>query len=115
MWRHKTETHTFIGTIWGVSGFDSRFVGNPENSNQVEHLAISIALQYAYDTSVVLLNALEIRDTFNGKQPLPMTRADQAINYVAATEFLPHFEDGYAQTIERLRCILSRPETTTCV
>jgi len=114
MWRHQTRSHSFIGLIWGISGFDFQYVGDAENSNQVEHIAVSLALQYVYDNSLLALNALEIRDTVNGKQRPVMSIADQAVNNIIASEFIPYFEEDYVQAINRLRCILSSSEVTFC-
>lgn len=116
MWRNQVRTNASIGRIWGTSGFDLRFVGNArQNNNQMEHVAVSLALQYVYDQSLMVLNALEVRDTMNGKQEAPNSVADQAVNNVIAYEFIPYFEEGYVQAIERLRCVLSTPaETTSC-
>ena len=114
MWRQHTRQNIFIGLIWGVSGFDLHFVGDLQNSNQVEHLAMSMALQYVYNYSVVLLNTLEVRDTLNGKQQPVMSLADQNINNIIASEFLPLFKDNYVYAIEYLRCILAVAETASC-
>ena len=114
MWRHQTNSHNAIGRIWGVSGFNFHFVGDAKNVNQVEHLAISIALQYADDASLLMLNAYEIQDALSGGQTRVMATADQTINYTVATEFVPYFTADYISTIERLRCILSSSETAIC-
>jgi len=114
MWRHRTNSHYAIGRIWGVSGFDFHFVGDAKNVNQVEHLAISIVLQYADDTSLLVLNAYEIQDALSGGQTRVMATADQTINYTVATEFSPYFTGDYISTIEHLRCILSSAETAIC-
>lgn len=114
MWRYHIQRNLFIGVVWGVTGFDSRFVGHPQNSNQVEHVAVTTALQYVYDYSTMALNALEVRDTLSGKQQPAESRADQSVNTLIASEFIPRFEDGYVQAIEYLRCVLSSPEETLC-
>jgi len=114
MWRHQTHSYDAIGRIWGVSGFDFHFVGDAKNVNQVEHLGISIALQYADDTSLLILNAYEIQDALSGGQTRAMATADQTINSTIATAFLPYFTADYVSTIERLRCILSNAETAIC-
>lgn len=110
MWRHHTGRNDKIGLIWGVSGFDQRFVGERTNNNQIEHMSVSTALQYVFETPLGALNALEYRDLLNGRQSMAMSKADQTVNNIIAYEFLPRYTEDYVAAIKYLRCVLSSPE-----
>lgn len=106
MWRYQTRRNTFIGSIWGISGFDNRFVGNPKNTNQVEHLAITLLLQYVENYSLIALNAFEVQDTLSGGQTSQMATADRNINNLIASEFIPRFDENPIKAIEHMKCII---------
>jgi hypothetical protein len=110
MWQHHTGRRSAIDDIWGVSGFDPRFVGERNNENQVEHIAISMTLQMVSQVPLLILNAIEDRDTLTGRQSPAHARADQNINNAIAFEFIPRFVDDYVRGIEHLRCVLSSNE-----
>lgn len=111
MWRYHTGRPEVIGDIWGVSGFDERFVGESSNINQVEHMAVSASLQYTYETPVAMLNAVEVRDNMSGRQSKEMTLADQTVNNTIDKEFLPRFEIDFYEGIAYLRCALGKSKT----
>ncbi|MCA9902997.1 MAG: hypothetical protein KC547_03995 [Anaerolineae bacterium] len=107
MWRYHVGADIGVGEIWGVSGFDQRFVGEPENNNQVEHMSISATLQLVLAEPLEVLNGIEERDILTGRESRVQAQADQNVNSAIAFEFIPYFADDYSGTIEHLRCVLA--------
>jgi len=104
-----------IAEVWGVTGFAPRFVGTPENNNQVEHMSISSILQMVMEESVVVLDVIEEEKVIAGGADPAEANADMALNNAIHSEFAPFYaEDGLA-AVEHLRCVLkSEIHTLDC-
>lgn len=111
MYRYRAGEYLSIGDIWGVSGFAGRFVGDPENDNQVEHVTISMALQLVLEDPLAALNAIEDRAVLTGSESAGHANADKAVNTAIARDFAPYFYSDFRTGIEHLRCILAGDET----
>ncbi len=95
-----------ISKVWGVSGFAPRFVGIPENGNQVEHMSISMVLQMVMHEPVFVLDAIEEEKLLLGHARSEEAQADKALNNAVHKEFAPSFADNRLQAVERLRLVL---------
>lgn len=90
-----------VGETWGVSGFAPRFVGTSSNSNQIEHLSISLLLLAAFDEPLVVLEAIEIEKSLTGAEAQEEAKADMALNKAIHEMFLPLFrsDPGAAENV----------------
>lgn len=80
IYQYDVQTAMSIGDVWGISGFQVRFVGPPENNNQIEHLTISALLQAVAGTPVAILDALELEKAAAGQSSRGEARADINLN-----------------------------------
>lgn len=107
MWRHETGEEGGNSELWGVSGFAPKFVGSEANINQVEHMSISIFIQFVDGEPVVVLDLEEDKELLSGHSTDEgMANADKALNNAAAGQFVPHFANDMRGTVEQLRCYL---------
>lgn len=107
MWRYATGEKIGDSQAWGVSGFAERFVGDPRNINQIEHMSISAFLQIVLREPQLVLNAQEELELLIDHPNSPaMSRADMALNQAIAGEFAPYFADDPRGAVEHLRCYL---------
>ena len=107
MWNDAQNVELHHTVAWGVSGFDERFVGDASNTNQVEHLSISIFLQHVLKEPAAVLNGQEVVELLSGhSHSSAMGRADMALNRAVAEIFVPRFSQDMRGTIARLRCYL---------
>ncbi|MCC1491321.1 hypothetical protein [Cognatishimia sp. F0-27] len=95
-----------IGEVWGVSGFKPRFVGPPENNNQIEHLTISTLLQAVAGTPATLLDALELEKAAAGQSSRGEARADITLNNAVHSHFLPALSDNFETAARALKSAL---------
>ncbi|WP_108880774.1 hypothetical protein [Anderseniella sp. Alg231-50] len=92
-----------VSQTWGVSGFADRFVGTPDNANQVEHLSISLVLQAVLKKPLLVLNAIEEEKLLLGKADKAEARADMALNTAIRKTFLPLLDDDLVKAAIALR------------
>jgi hypothetical protein len=92
--------------VWGVSGFAPRFVGIPENNNQVEHMSISMVLQIVLDEPVVVLDGIEEEKVLLGQAHSEEAQANMALNNAIHNEFAPFIAQDGLTAVEHLRCVL---------
>ncbi len=97
-----------ISRVWGVSGFAPRFVGIPENGNQVEHMSISMVLQMVMHEPVLVLDGIEEEKLLLGHARSEEAHADMALNNAVHKEFAPYFADNRLKAVERLRLALKK-------
>lgn len=95
-----------ISKVWGVSGFAPRFVGIPENGNQVEHMSISMVLQMVMHEPVSVLDAIEEEKLLLGHARSEEAQADKSLNNAIHKEFTPYFANNRLEAVERLRFVL---------
>ncbi|SHG82498.1 hypothetical protein [Marivita hallyeonensis] len=95
-----------VGEVWGVSGFHERFVGPPQNNNQVEHLTVSALLQAVAGTPVALLDALELEKAAVGQSSQEEARADIALNNAIKEHLLPTLFDDFITASYNLKASL---------
>ena len=93
-----------VGEVWGTSGFHERFVGPPQNDNQIEHLTISALLQAVAGTSVSVLDALEVEKAAVGQSSRGEAGADINLNNAVSRYLLPDLFSDFtsaARTLEK--------------
>lgn len=95
-----------LSAAWGVSGFASRFVGTPENANQVEHLSISALLQGVLDKPLAVLNGIEEEKRLRGIASKAEADADMSLNRAVRDVFLSRYKQDMAAAVEALRDVL---------
>jgi hypothetical protein len=96
------------GKVWGVSGFASKFVGIPNNSNQVEHMSISMVVQLVMSEPVAVLDGIEEEKLLLGHAPSEESHADMALNNAIHKEFVPYFRESRLGAVENLRRALKK-------
>ncbi len=106
MYQYDQGKEMSIAEVWGVTGFAPRFVGIPENNNQVEHMSISKILQIVMGEPVLILDAIEEEKVLTGHAHLAEANADMALNNAIHTEFAPYFAEDGLEAVERLRRVL---------
>jgi hypothetical protein len=107
MWRHYTGEEITHPEAWGVTGFVEKFVGDPRNVNQVEHLSISMFIQLVLKEPALILSLEEDKELLAGHSSgEAMALADKAVNNAVASEFAPYFADDLRGTVAHLRCFL---------
>lgn len=107
MWRHETGQEAGNSELWGVSGFAPTFVGSEANINQVEHMSITMFIQFVDGEPVIVLDLQEDKELLSGySTDEGMANADKALNLAVAGQFVPHFADDMRGTVEQLRCYL---------
>jgi len=106
MWRYHIRKHLGISEIWGVTGFDWRFVGVPQNANQIEHMSITSFLQLVLDEPLEALNAIEDKKVLlNGADPKEAA-ADKALNQAVHDNLLPDYIHDLPGAVANLRTVL---------
>ena len=92
--------------VWGP-GFAPKFVGSEANINQVEHMSISIFIQFVDGEPVIILDLEEDKELLSGHSTDEgMAHADKSLNIAVAERFVPHFANDMRGTVEQLRCHL---------
>ena len=69
-----------IDKVWGFSGFASRFVGIQINNNQVEHMSISMVVQFVMHEPVAVLDGIEEEKLLLWHVRSEESYADMALN-----------------------------------
>lgn len=103
IWQYQTGRAELDGDIWGVSGFAARFVGPPENNNQIEHMSISMVIQGLLREPLLVLDAFEELERLTGVASAEEAAADTALNEAIHDVFVPSFHGNLPQAIEALR------------
>ncbi|MCT8162089.1 hypothetical protein [Pseudoruegeria sp. SHC-113] len=110
IWQYDTGTGQNNSAIWGLSGFEDRFIGDPENNtNQIEHMSISMVVQGILREPVLILEAFEEFERLAGEANRATADADEALNAAVAEHFVPGFETDLVAATERLRAALKAP------
>ncbi|MFO6464228.1 hypothetical protein ACK8OR_07545 [Jannaschia sp. KMU-145] len=107
IYQYDTATPMSVGAVWGVSGFAPRYVGPPENDNQVEHLTITALLQVVAGTPVAALDALELEKVATGASSRAEARADIALNGAVHEQFAIALHEDFAGAADALHSVLS--------
>ncbi|NHW17351.1 hypothetical protein, partial [Escherichia coli] len=82
---YDTGTGQNNSAIWGLSGFEDRFIGDPENNtNQIEHMSISMVVQGILRDPVLILEAFEEFERLAGEANRATADADEALNAAVA-------------------------------
>ena len=92
--------------MWGVTGFAPRYVGIPQNNNQVEHMSISMILQMVNGEPVLILDGIEEEKVLLGPAQSQEANADMALNNAIHKEFAPYFAEDLGKAVENLRSVL---------
>lgn len=92
--------------VWGVEGFNARFVGPPSNANQVEHMGISALLQGVAGVPGAVLNAIEALEVSVDHEDPAAASADRALNGVVREVLLPRVDDDPQDLVAALRAEL---------
>lgn len=95
--------------VWGVEGFDPKFVGPPSNANQVEHLGISALLQGVARVPGSLLSAVEAFEVVVDHENAAAAEADRALNRAVREVLVPRSEAPAEDLVTALRTALARP------
>ena len=106
MYQYEQGQKMSISRVWGVSGFAPHFVGIPENSNQIEHMSISIILQMVMHEPVLILDGIEEEKLLLEHVRKEEAYADMALNNAIHKEFTPFFAETGLEAVARLRLIL---------
>jgi len=115
MYQYDQGVEMSIAEVWGVTGFAPRYVGIPENNNQVEHMSISKILQVVMGEPVLVLDAIEEEKVLAGHARSEEANADMALNNAIHAEFVPYFAENGLMAVEHLRCVLkSENENPDC-
>ncbi len=93
--------------VWGVEGFNSRFVGTSSNSNQVEHLGISSLLQGVGNVPSAVLSAVEALEEYIDYEDPIAGAADRALNEVVRKVLVPGIEKDPLDLAAALRAALA--------
>lgn len=96
-----------LSKAWGVSGFAKQFVGPDSNSNQVEHMSISIMLQAVLGEPLFILNGLEREKQLTGQAPADEAKADMMLNSVIWDVFIPKYAENLDEAVMNLRVSLT--------
>ena len=107
IYQYEIGTPMSVGRVWGVSGLAPRYVGPPENDNQIEHLTISALLQVVAGTPVLALDALELEKVAAGASSPAEARADIALNGAVHRHFVSAAGDDFAGAARALRAALA--------
>ena len=109
MYQYDVGKPMSISETWGVTGFAPRFVGTPDNANQVEHLSISVILQAVLGKPVLVLNAIEEEKLLIEGASKAEAYADMALNTAVHDIVLPFLEDDLDKVVTALRVELKKP------
>ncbi|WP_380054087.1 hypothetical protein ACFE33_12830 [Falsihalocynthiibacter sp. SS001] len=109
IWQYDYGVAQDNSTIWGVSGFAPRYVGPPENSNQIEHMSISMIVQGILREPLQVLQAFEEFERLMGPVSLEEAAADEALNNAVRQTFVPNFENDLQAAVSELRGMLRAP------
>lgn len=91
MWNFETGSEASVTEVWGLSGFAPRFVGDPRNRNQIEHMTISAVAQRTLHIPLFALNLLETVEWLTRRCSLGECHADQAVNRAVGRDLCRHF------------------------
>lgn len=89
--------------MFPAGSFATKFIGPPENNNQVEHLSISMVAQGILREPLLVLQAFETFESLRGSASQSEADADNALNAAVRKYFATDFEHDLPQAIERLR------------
>ncbi len=103
MYQYDQGREMSIGKVWGVSGFAPHFVGIPHNSNQVEHMSISMVVQIVLNEPLAVLDGIEEEKLLSGQTRSEESYADMALNNAIHKEFSPYFSRNRLGAVENLR------------
>lgn len=103
IWQYEVGEAQNNSDIWGVTGFADQFVGPLQNSNQIEHLSISMVVQGVLREPVIVLDAYENYESLLGAASPEEARADKSLNMAIAEVFLPLFEQDLPEAVNELR------------
>ncbi|PRY20110.1 hypothetical protein CLV78_11559 [Aliiruegeria haliotis] len=109
IWQYDTGMAQDNSAIWGVSGFAPRYVGPPENNNQVEHMSISMTVQGILREPLQILQAFEEFERLSGPVNSEETAADEALNLAVRQTFVPNLENDLQAAVSALRETLRAP------
>ena len=93
-------------TVWGVQGFNPRFVGPASNNNQVEHIGISALLQGIAHVPGAVLSAVEALEVLVDHEDPAAAAADRALNRIVREVLLPRIEDDAIEIADALGAAL---------
>ncbi len=107
MWRFRSGAHIEHMDFWGMNGLHQRFIGDPTNNNQIEHLVISAVMQITLGMPVLFLNLLEDAQWILQQAPNVHRLSDQAVNNAVAYDLKPRFNLAQADAvIDYVGCML---------
>ena len=106
--QYATGTGQTPSQVWGVEGFDPKFVGSSSNANQVEHLGISALLQGVGNVPEAVLEAVEVLETAVDHEDPAAAAADKALNTVVRNVLVPRIEENPQDLATALRTALSK-------
>ena len=105
--QYATGTGQTPSQVWGVEGFNPRFVGTTSNSNQVEHLGISSLLQGVGNVPSAVLSVVEALEEFIDHEDQIAGAADRALNEVVRKVLVPGIEEDPLDLAAALRAALA--------
>lgn len=109
MYQYYMNKGMGLSEAWGVTGFAKQFVGPKRNSNQIEHMSISIMLQAVLGEPLIILNGLEREKQLTGQAPADEAKADMMLNSTIREVFLPSYAAELDEAVAILRERLTSP------
>lgn len=109
MYQYYMNKGMGLSEAWGVTGFAKQFVGPKRNSNQNEHMSISIMLQAVLGEPLLVLNGLEREKQLTGQAPADEAKADMMLNSTIREVFLPSYAAELDEAVVILRERLTSP------
>jgi len=106
IWQYDVGVAMSVGEVWGVSGFDPAYVGPASNTNQIEHMSVSITAQAVLGEHLSTLAAFEGFETLVSHGTAAESIADEALNKAVADHFIPLFENDLRAAVASLRLAL---------